>query len=110
MRKINFLGLILLFVVFFACQKNNTTNPNSTTNTNDYFISFDLDTVSVEIRAANSGLGITGGVGSGVTSNVTDPNDPNRSLSIAFEHDKDSLVEADFLAMVGQKIEVGDLL
>jgi len=108
MLKMKYLSLLLLliFVVSFsACEKDNSNNTNSN---NDYFISFDLDGVPQEIRASGSSQSVSASGNGESTSTVTDPNNSNYSMSINLSVGTDSLLGADFLAMVGQKIEVGD--
>jgi hypothetical protein len=64
--------------------------------------------VPKEIRAVGCTQSVSASGNGSSSSKVTDGNDANHNMSINLSVDTDSLLGADYLAIVGQKIEVGD--
>ena len=105
MKKLKFLTLLLVVIYTSACQKDNP--PTTSNGANDFFISFDLDGISIEHRTTNVSYSTTGAPATSISRIILLDSAIGSSIDIQIGVNQDSIVGADFLALIGQKVEVG---
>lgn len=92
------LMLLTVLAILSSCEKEPIQRTVA-----DFYVSFNLDGTTVELR--NTGFGEN--LGGNPNSTIVDVDDLNTRVKMNLNFGKDIVQEADYLALIGQKIKIG---